>query len=161
MRWYGPLTWKDLDRKDTSHSLYNPQHDEVIYWRAKVTPLIRKRLAIELGDADLGSSCEGLPANTMPRDLSVERWKMKPGMYQGKAALDARLVQAFQKTGFKVNVIVSRLHSGGDKMTSASNTLLHSLEDYGKAPQWDNIGELFDELHGKESWQKHLQEIRP
>ena len=159
-RWFGPKTWADLDKSGSTNTISIDQdNEELKYWIENVQPLAKQNASLaEIWLTSMGSSYMGLPENEPTRYIALQRWKMKPGMYQRKAALDKLMVRAYKEVGLKVNIGVSRLQSGGDYMTFGRWVDFNKWTDYEKTQKWDKIGEAYNKIYGEGAWKNHLKE---
>ena len=159
-RWFGPKTWADLDKSGSTNTISIDQdNEELKYWIKNVQPLANPTSSLaEIWLTSMDSSYMGLPENEPTRYIALQRWKMKPGMYQRKAALDKLIVKAYKEAGLKVNIGVSRLQSGGDYMTFGRWVDFNKWTDYEKTQKWDKIGEGYDKIYGEGAWKNHLKE---
>ena len=83
-RWFGPKTWADLDKIGSTNTISIDQdNEELKYWIKNVQPLAKQNTSLaEIWLTSMDSSYMGLPENEPTRYIALQRWKMKPGMYQ-------------------------------------------------------------------------------
>ena len=158
-RLFGVSSWADLDKTDTTNTINIPRsNEESSYWREKITPLQKTKIApMEVWMNVPGTEYNNLEEGIPTRYGVIQKWKMKPGMYQKKTAFEIKMSEALAASGLKIRGQVMRFESGGDFMTFGRWIGFNSWEEFGKFREWGNLGKIYDAKHGVGSWGKYLE----
>ncbi len=164
-RWFGPVTWSDLDRTETTHRVgvgtppnaSRMKDPEVVFWQNNLTPLEISNGETEILEAIPGSNFDNI-ATAHTRFGVAQRWKIKPGMLSGKEALILEFAEVMKLSGFALKGEVSRLVSGGDYMVFESWIGFNEWGEYGK---FRTLGyaPTFERVMGQGTFKDHHEEF--
>ena len=158
-RLFGVSSWADLDKANTTNTINIPRgNEESSYWRENITPLQKTKIApMEVWMNVPGTEYNNLEEGVPTRYGVIQKWKMKPGMYQKKTAHEVKLSEALGASDLKIRGQVMRFESGGDYMTFGRWIGFNSWEEFGKFREWGSLGKIYEAKHGEGSWGKYLE----
>ena len=159
-RLFAARSWADLDRVESTHTINIPRaNEESEYWRENISPLqVTKMPATKVFRIIPETTFSNLEGNNPTRYGALFKWKMKPGMFQRRAAAEKLRAKALGASDLKIRGHVMRTESGGDFMTFTQFIGFNSWADFGKFREWGGMGEIFESTHGEGSFKKFLEE---